>query len=267
MIYVQIASYRDPQLTYTISDLLIKADKPEELRICIAYQHGEEEQLGEFEFHPQVDVIYIPYQESKGCCWARAQVNERYNGEEYTLQLDSHHRFKEGWDTICKEMIEELDNAILTTYLPSYNPESDYRIENPWIMDLDPHNSGDIPMFRPAYSDHTTPKTTYFFSGHFAFARGQWIVDVPYDRELYFHGEEITMALRSWIKGYNLYHPHKVVAWHEYTRQGRTKQWDDNKEWWKADLSSKERVRKILSGEIHIDGPRTLEEYKTLAGI
>jgi hypothetical protein len=93
------------------------------------------------------------------------------------------------------------------------------------------------------------------------------VIDVPYDPELYFHGEEITMAARAYCAGYDLYHPHKVVAWHEYTRQGRTKVWDDDKTWWQKDLSSKDKVKKILSGEIPILGERSIEEYKTLAGI
>lgn len=267
-IFVQIASYRDPELPHTIQDAIEQADSPELLHFGVCWQYGPDEPPHSILGDHRVSAIGIPAEESKGCCWARHTLQGLYRGEDYTLQLDSHHRFVKGWDSMLINMHNSLPGKpILTTYAPSYSPENNHRIDNPWIMELDPNNTGEIPMFRPAYSKHSKPKPTYFFSGHFAFAKGQWILDVPYDPELYFHGEEITMAARSWIQGYDLYHPHKVILWHEYTRKGRVKQWDDNKEWWKMDQSSKDKVKKILSGEIQLGGTRTIEEYKTLAGI
>jgi hypothetical protein len=265
-IFIQVASYRDPELPLTISDAIKNAKYPDRLRFGICWQYGPDEPAHEILGDSTVSVIGIPAMESKGCCWARNLLQQMYGGEEYTLQIDSHHRFAQDWDETLIDMLESLPGRpLLTTYAPSYNPKDGSRIDNPWIMELD--NSGEIPMFRPGYSNHTEPKPTMFFSGHFAFARGKHIIDVPYDPELYFHGEEITMAIRSWIAGYDMYHPHKVVIWHEYTRVGRVKQWDEHSEWWKTDQISKDKVRKILSGEIQYIGQRTLEEYKLKAGI
>ena len=42
-IFVQIASYRDPELLPTIKDMLANAKWPENLRVCIAWQHAEED--------------------------------------------------------------------------------------------------------------------------------------------------------------------------------------------------------------------------------
>ena len=52
--------------------------------------------------------------------------------------------------------------------------------------------------------------------------------EVPYDPELYFHGEEITLAIRAFTHGYTLFHPPEHVLWHEYTRYYRQKHWDDH---------------------------------------
>ncbi|MEZ5285183.1 MAG: GlcNAc-transferase family protein [Vicinamibacterales bacterium] len=49
-----------------------------------------------------------PWQASRGACWARAEIMGRYAGEDYYLQLDSHHRFADGWDELA---IDELDRA------------------------------------------------------------------------------------------------------------------------------------------------------------
>ena len=43
-IFVQIASYRDPELCPTIKDMLDNAKYPENLRVCIAWQHSEEDE-------------------------------------------------------------------------------------------------------------------------------------------------------------------------------------------------------------------------------
>ena len=40
-IFVQIASYRDPELLPTIRDCISKAKYPENLRIGIAWQHSD----------------------------------------------------------------------------------------------------------------------------------------------------------------------------------------------------------------------------------
>ena len=45
-IFVQIASYRDPQLVPTIKDLISNAKHPENLKICIAHQHDVKKMVG-----------------------------------------------------------------------------------------------------------------------------------------------------------------------------------------------------------------------------
>ena len=146
-IFVQIASYRDPELIPTLKDLLDKADSPENLRICIAWQHSEEDEwdnLDEFKDDDRFVILDIPHTESLGACWARNKIQQEYGDEKYTLQLDSHHRFVEGWDTKSITMLENLrekgyNKPLLTSYIPSYDPknEPDGRVNVPWGMKLD----------------------------------------------------------------------------------------------------------------------------------
>jgi hypothetical protein len=77
------------------------AADPRDLRFCIGWQHSPEDSwdnLDEFQSDTRFDIIDIPHQESKGACWARHQIQQRYHGEDYYLQLDSHHRFSRHWD-------------------------------------------------------------------------------------------------------------------------------------------------------------------------
>ena len=106
-VFVQMAAYRDPQLKETLKDLFAKADEPENLKVCVCWQHDEKDKwdnLDEFKDNLNINILDYKASESKGACWARHKIQQEYNGEDYTLQLDSHHRFIKGWDTELKNM-------------------------------------------------------------------------------------------------------------------------------------------------------------------
>ena len=110
-IFVQIASYRDPQLIPTIKNMLENAKKPKNLVIGICRQYHPEDgfdDLSEYAKDKRFRVLDVLYTESKGVCWARNQVQQLYKGEEYTLQIDSHMRFEKDWDDTLIKMIKQL---------------------------------------------------------------------------------------------------------------------------------------------------------------
>ena len=96
-IFVQIASYRDPQLVPTIQDMLKKAKYPNNLIFGICWQYDESEPVDMFDDNPNFRVAKYHYSESQGLGWARHITNTLYSGETYTLQIDSHHRFVQDW--------------------------------------------------------------------------------------------------------------------------------------------------------------------------
>ena len=91
-IFVQIASYRDPQLPSTVKDCIEKAKYPENLRFGIAWQYSLDDiwdNLDEYKNDSRFKIVDIDYKDSKGACWARNQLQQKYNNEKYTLQLES----------------------------------------------------------------------------------------------------------------------------------------------------------------------------------
>jgi hypothetical protein len=290
-IFIQIASYRDPELKPTIKDCIEKAKYPENLVFCIAWQNSVEDEwdkINEYNGDPRFIIIDIPYNESKGACWARNQIQQKYNGEKYTLQIDSHHRFEQDWDEELIKMYNHLVNKghekpLITAYAPSYNPENDpeSRIMVPWKMNFDRFIPEGAIFFLPSsienFKDLTEPIPARFYSAHFAFTTGKFCLEVPHDPNYYFHGEEISIAVRAYTWGYDLFHPHKVVLWHEYTRKGRRKQWDDDSVWVQRNGQSHERNRKLfeMDGEVkdiffgpYDFGPvRSLSDYERYSGI
>ena len=290
-IFVQIAAYRDPQLIPTIKDMLENAKNPKNLRIGIARQFHPEDKfddLSEYENDNRFRILNIPHEESTGVCWARNQVQQLYKNEEYTLQIDSHMRFEQNWDETLINMVKELQEKgykkpLLTGYVSSFDPENDPegRVTEPWRMAFDRFTPEGVVFFLPevipGWKELTEPIPSRFYSAHFCFTLGEFSKEVQHDPEYYFHGEEISVGVRAYTHGYDLFHPHKVIIWHEYTRKGRTKQWDDDKEWYLKNNSSHSKNRKILGidgetfdgdlGKYGFGTERTLKDYEKYAGV
>jgi hypothetical protein len=290
-IFVQIAAYRDPQLEPTIKNMLENAKRPKNLRIGICRQYNPDDQfdlLEEYRKDKRFRILDVLYSDSKGVCWARNQVQQLYEGEEYTLQIDSHMRFEKDWDDTLIKMIKQLqkkgfEKPLLTGYVSSFDPDNDPagRVQEPWRMAFDrfiPEGAVFfLPETIPGWQQMKEPVTARFYSAHFAFTLGQFSVEVQHDPEFYFHGEEISIAVRAYTHGYDLFHPHKVVIWHEYTRKGRTKQWDDDKDWVNKNNLSHQKNRQLFGmdgEEVTMDfskygfgTERTLRDYEIYSGL
>ena len=290
-IFVQIASYRDPQLVPTLKSMLENAKKPKNLRIGICRQYHPDDKfdsLDEWKDDKRFRVIDVLYSESKGVCWARNAVQQLYKGEEYTLQIDSHMRFEKDWDETLINMVKQLqekgfEKPLLTSYVSSFNPDNDpaERVKEPWRMVFDrfiPEGTVFfLPETLPGWQNMTEPVPARFYSAHFAFTLGKFSEEVQHDPEFYFHGEEMSIAVRAYTHGYDLFHPHKVVIWHEYTRKGRIKQWDVDRDWVNKNNSSHKKNRKLfeMDGEVNdvdcgkygFGTERTLRDYEIYAGI
>lgn len=264
-IFVQIAAFCDPQLLPTIRSLLENAVAPDQITFGIARQFNAEDQFDDlttlqaYAANPACfRVINIPYTESLGVCWARHQVQQLYAGETYTLQIDSHMRFAPGWDIELITMVETLQQTgvrkpLLTAYVSSFDPEDDPagRITEPWRMVFDKYTPEGCVLFLPETIPNwkllTGPVPARFYSAHFAFTVGQFSSEVQHNPAFYFHGEEISIAARAYTHGYDLFHPHKVLVWHEYTRKGRVKHWDVDREWSKKNAHAHKLNRQLFN--------------------
>lgn len=291
-IFIQIASYRDPQLLPTIQDCIKKAKYPENLRFGISWQHAPQDEwdtLDEYVYDSRFKIIDIDYRDSQGVCWARNLVQNLYQGEKYTLQIDSHHRFEQDWDDTLIKMLVGLQKKghpkpLITAYIPSFDPDNDpdARVNEPWKMTFDRFIPEGAVFFLPASFDHSIdnknePLMGRFYSAHFAFTLGIFSKEVAHDPHYYFHGEEISIAARAFTYGYDIFYPHKVVCWHEYTRKGRSKQWDDDPSWVNKNTSCHIRNRKLFGmdneinnidfGRYNFGSVRSLKDYEKYAGM
>lgn len=292
-IFVQIASYRDLQLVPTIEDMIKKASNPENLTFGICWQFDEEEDINRFDNIPNFKVAKYHYSDSQGLGWARSITNSLYDDEEYTLQIDSHHRFVENWDAIVLEDFNQAlihsSKPVITTYCTPFDPttEPSTWVQLPSLMSQYEFSADKLLMSMPWYiQDYQSRREVIrarTISGHFYFTWGKFIREVPYDPDIYFGGytEETTLSLRAFTHGYDFYSPYRMIMWHEYTRSYRPKHWEDHgtesktkKTSGERDIFARKKTRQLFGNEdngIDMDiyglgTERTLRDYEVFGG-
>lgn len=292
-IFIQIASYRDPQLFPTITDCLKKAAHPDRLRFGVCWQHDETENLDLFKNDKRFQILKYHWSKSRGVCWARSLTQSLYNGETYTLQIDSHMRFYPNWDELLIEMLSETESQkpLLTAYPAPFDPN------NETILPNTPHKIV-INYFTPEGSISSRPEPipdsqlgdkplrASFVAAGFFFTLGQHCQECCYDPQMYFSQEETSLSVRSFTLGYDFFHPHINVLWHEYTREGKPKHWEDHncqqnevkkivKTWGEINTKANQRMRQLLQQEdtgidlgiFGLGTQRSLAEYEHFSGL
>jgi len=283
-IFVSVASYRDPELGPTLEDCLTKARFPERLRVGVCWQHASDEAAPAILADPRCRVIDVDWRESRGGWWARAQTTTLWQGEEWFLQLDAHHRFARGWDQALLGQAAETgsERPLLTAILPTYSPETPGEgLAEPcaWQMRVYRFVDG-IPSFIPALMpavDVERPVRARFLCGHFVFAPGALLDEMPYDPDLYMFGGEPVMALRAYSHGFDLFHPTRAVIWHEHRyradheRDHTAAAGLDRTRGDRLDSRSRQKARRFLCepyvGRYGLGQARSAAEYEDYAGI
>jgi hypothetical protein len=288
-IFVAIASYRDAQLVPTVEDCLAKAEHPQRVRFGICWQHGSEELTLPFADDPRFSIMDVAWRDSRGACWARAETMKLWHDEEWFFQIDAHSRFAPNWDTrmIAAAIQTGSERPLLSTYpcpfAPAKTPGGHEALHGlPQKIVIQRFDADGIPevqsMLYTRTGDRSGPVPARFLAAGSIFAPGSFIEEVPYDPELYFHGEEIAMAVRAYTSGYDLFHPIEALLWHDYERHDATRHWTDHTpaneaavDWKTLDLRSKDKIRRLLAGEraerYGLGSRRSLQEYESYAGI
>ena len=231
MIFVNIVSYRDPELKKTITNLIDNAEHKELLRIVVFEQNDPLDQSIEGLFS-SVLLLKTNAKNAKGPYWARSIVQKYYRGEEYYLQIDSHTRFIKNWDSDLKFMLFKLpEKSILTQYPPEYSIKNDKLNVNIIRSGLYVKNIGKDNFTRiqsdiisnygllPRYH----PYTSKAWAACFSFSKGSIVKDAPYDSDIehLFFGEEMDITVKLFSKGYEFYSPNKTIVFTTFKRDYR----------------------------------------------
>jgi prolyl 4-hydroxylase len=294
-IFVQIASYRDPECQWTVRDLFDKAEHPSRVTVGICAQCDPVKDARCFlEPSPrpaQTKIISVLPGESKGVCWARAQAQTLFEDQDYVLMIDSHMRFIPGWDSA---LIAELARCpstkpFLSSYPPGYKPP-DVLEASPRPVVLRAKNfteSGDIRFEGESLpGDPEKPLRGAFLAAGFIFAPGKFVREIPYDPYMYFDHEEATLAARAYTHGWDVYSATKTFLYHYYydhlrEKEKRPMHWEDRKDWGELQTLSRARFNYLLAGRLPegnrealadigrygLGNARSLKDYEEFCGI
>lgn len=267
-IFVSIANYKDPEVGFTVDTLLKNSSGDLDIRICVFSQIDLKDNSFDFlDSIPEVKHVKVDYREAKGVCWARANCQKYYNGEDYYLQIDSHIWMTENWDRLLLEdhakALSYGRKAILTAYPCAYEFDSDGNrfIPHKCATMFDMNIVNIIPSAAAKFvEDCDFPEQEFFIAGGFLFSTGDFVENVPYDEELFFLGEEITLAIRSYTAGYFMFAPTQHICAHLYqvAQQSDNKRnifWEKQEDrsrkiaWQFRDKTSKIKVQHICRGD------------------
>ncbi len=287
-IFVSIASYRDPECQWTIKDLFEKAALPDRVVVGLCWQYlaGEDDDCFLFGSRGnQCRVVEFNALDSLGACWARHQVQSLWQGEEYYLQIDSHMRFEADWDEILLAMLAQCPSArsVLSTYPPAYTPpDTLHRGSLPVLLPRHFDKQGIVALRSQMFPLANAPSRPFarpFCSGGLFFSSSAVVREVPYDPHLYFTGEEITLAVRLWTHGWDIFAPNRNVVYHDYGH-ARRRHWQDNKDWGTLSGKAAKRLRHLFRMDVCSDSDivkdiecyglghrRTLESFEAVSGV
>ena len=279
-IFVSIASYKDSELRFTVDTLFEKAKHPENVRVVICQQE-EPDKFIEFS-QPNVTCINFNYIDSNGVCWARKQVQQLYNNEDYFLQLDSHIAMAENWDELLIDQVLQTntDKAVFSVYPSAYRvDEQGNRFFNGPGHGRTVLRSDSIFKFHNAVSGNSNfdkPIPSPYLNAGLMFGHGSFMKDCLYDDEIYIEGEELLNTVKAFTHGYNLFNPSVHMGWHLY------KNWEveDRSKWslhykeeddkqrpvrhWERNKKSYDKLTSIFNGELpeELGTKRTIKDFE-----
>ena len=297
-IFISIASYQDPLLETTIFAAFNNAKAPENLHFGICDQSLSPLDLSLFSFSSQISYEHIDPKISEGPCWARHRIQNFYNNEDYYFQIDSHMQFESGWDQyllgymlkIRSDSNEFRKFPIISCYPRQFDvidfEQKKFRLLN---EDKKTHTLAyreDSIFLKGSFSrqigaiSETEITHGYLLAAGCLFAPASFVREVPYDPEFYFYGEEISLMLRAFTRGFSIFHIPAVPVFHLYTDISDIKRklhWDEEEDrersikWHEREEKSIERLSKIIDGELKgiygLGDKRNLENYEFLSGI
>ena len=296
-IFISIASYQDLLLPITINSAYTNAKFKENLRFGIVDQCNVRLDFSKAKIKDQITYLHIEPKNARGPCWARSLAQTLMNDEEYFLQVDSHTTFEKDWDEYLIKYIKTIKKdqkkPVISAYprgfeIVDFNKKIFRKLQeddhSTHVMILDKEKSfkdGYFSMQKGLPSSSKSIYKGFLLSAGFLFAESEMVEQVPYDPNLYFEGEETTMALRLFTNGFDIFHIPRIPLFHcyvDYSNEAkRPMHWneEENKDrtvkWQELQSRSKERISKIITGDMKgsfgLGLDRSLDDYKELSGI
>jgi len=195
----------------------------------------------------QIRVLYVHEHESLGPAMARYYASKLWGGETFFVQTDSHLRFAFEWDEkYCNEikLTRSYPKSVLSSYPPGFKQiefisrgfnQTNTTDKNSSNYDTvvetlgcrlctcntppkEPNPILHINLGQSYKGGESRPTQIPFMAAGFFFTRSEFLKDIPFDPFLpwTFMGEEISLSMRAWTSGWDIYAPRKNLIAHQY---------------------------------------------------
>ena len=293
-IFVQIAAYRDLEVTPTILDAIKQSSGNHTINFGVHTVYVDESEINVPDL-PNVKHAESKAPENIGLGIGRALAHQFYDGEDYYLQCDSHSRFIKGWDevaihSVLNYQIQGISKPLLTMYPANYwypsltaNYVEKDRLPENHLSNISFHeNPGQFKATRIPLQTAMGPipdgnRFVKSVSGGSIFTVKGF---QPFNTDIAFYGEEIWLAARAFTHGYDIMVPDEQYMYHLYYNHETSDKsinkrkilWDDFPAEFEAlDVISKALIFKTLTegttGEMLLGTDRTIAEYGLYAGL
>jgi hypothetical protein len=285
-IFVNLASYKDPELQNTVETLIKNAVNHKRLSIAVCQQERPDSFIN-FQ-QQQVQNLRYNYLDSQGVCWARRKAQELYNNQTYFLQIDSHIVMVERWDEIMIDQIKQAkqmtnNKVVFSAYPAGYQMVDGNREFNDPVCNRTVLRKDDIFKFHcgEGLDSHIdSPVPSPFLNAGFMFGDGVFNRICKYDPEIYFEGEELLNTVKAFTHGFDLFNPSVHMCWHQY------KLWNtlDRSKWplhhseeddqqrtvrhWERNEIAVRKLKEIFSGQRpqELGTVKTIQDYENYIG-
>ena len=286
--FVCIAAYLDADIRNTIENCFQNAKYPDKIRLGICWQYDNattlhKEFLDDLIQKYPLQILKIPFSESKGVGWARKKAMQFYQNEKYCLQIDAHTRFVQNWDDIIIENYRRLktiaEKPLISCLPPAFSVvnERDLHFENKYRMDIVhiPEVAGITNEYLLDYHHHTAyatenqSNTIPTLEPCFIFSEGHWAKNVFPTEKVYYLGEDVATTLRSYMQGYDFFAPEQNVVWHGASGSDTLKHYNTHNLQTVHHLNDRSMhyLRDLVEFTDNSDGPRTIRDYEKFANV
>ena len=227
-IFVSIAAIDEIDLRQTIESCFAQAKNPDNIYIGVLMQHQlyDEVDLSDFK---NVSVIKISSDEIMGVGATRQMASLLHNNQDYFLQIDAHMIFAKDWDENCisyyEALKDEYGKVILTGYAPAWYRDSSSQIimnsfsakTHSLSLVLDKTSKQPIvgivnlPVQEVSGKQVVEQKA---ISYHFIFADINFASEFLPDPQIIYNGDEATLSLRMFSRGYKFFMPNEPILHH-----------------------------------------------------
>lgn len=284
VIFVSIASYKDPLLINTLNSLYDNADNPQEIRTVVFNQTDFKINNDHLLYNDDrnIEIYSLDFRNTRGVSWARNKIQSFIDNEQYYMQIDAHMEFAKSWDTNLKLWLSQCNahKPAISFYPPAFDLENGKQLggpvkNEPRALNMKAITSAGIGLSKELcdlYNGNNKPIPGTTFAAGFTFADIEYAKEVGYDPKLYWNYEESDQTLRAFTHGWVFFGTPEQVIWHKYNIDSTPSHFHEAKDGHGLENNSNAHAENkhfsgTYKGDYSLGDVRTLKEFEILNNI